>query len=65
VGTVALYVAVFPANVYMAISGVQPVEGAHVSPVAAWARLPFQIAFILLALWVGKPDEGPSPKGTA
>ena len=62
-GLAALYVAVFPANVYMAISGVQPVHGVHVSAAAAWARLPLQIGFILLALWVGRSDaiEGERP----
>jgi uncharacterized membrane protein len=52
-GLVALYVAVFPANVNMAIHQIQP-DGMHLPPALLWARLPFQIAFILLALWVGK-----------
>jgi uncharacterized membrane protein len=55
-GLVALYVAVFPANVNMALHDVQP-EGIHVPQALLWARLPLQIGFILLALWVGR-DEG-------
>jgi uncharacterized membrane protein len=50
-GLVALYVAVFPANINMAVHDLRP-EGIHVS--AFWARLPFQIVFIALALWVGR-----------
>jgi uncharacterized membrane protein len=53
-GLVALYVAVFPANIYMAINelplGDQPVE-----PWILWARLPFQFLFIAWAYWVSRP----------
>jgi uncharacterized membrane protein len=52
-GLVALYVAVFPANINMAVHDLRP-EGIHVSAFALWARLPFQIVFIALALWVGR-----------
>jgi uncharacterized membrane protein len=55
-GLVALYVAVFPANLNMAIHGIQPTD-VHVPAWAAWARLPLQIVFIVLALWVGKTDD--------
>ena len=55
-GLVALYVAVFPANVNMALNDIQPTD-VHVPPALAWARLPFQIVLIVLALWVGKSDE--------
>jgi len=60
-GTVALLVAVFPANVYMATSGVV-VEGApgggDPSTLVRWARLPFQGVLILWALWYTRPPEG-------
>jgi uncharacterized membrane protein len=52
-GLVALYVAVFPANLNMALIGAAP-EGAHVAPALLWLRLPFQIVFIAWALWVGR-----------
>jgi uncharacterized membrane protein len=52
-GLVAVYVAVFPANVNMAIHDIQP-EGIHVPPALLWGRLPLQIVFIVVALWVGR-----------
>jgi uncharacterized membrane protein len=52
-GLVALYVAVFPANVNMAVHDIQP-DGIHVPAALLWARLPLQIVFIALALWVGR-----------
>jgi uncharacterized membrane protein len=52
-GLVALYVAVFPANVNMAMHDIQP-DGIHVPAALLWARLPLQIVFIGLALWVGR-----------
>ncbi len=58
-GLVALYVAVFPANVNMALHQI-PAGGVHVPVVWLWARLPLQIVFILLALWVGRD----SPKSS-
>jgi uncharacterized membrane protein len=63
-GTVALLVAVFPANVYMATSGVV-VEGVpgggDPSALVRWGRLPLQGVLILLALWYTQPaaDAGP------
>ncbi len=52
-GLIALLVAVFPANVYMA-------QNSHLfpefSPKALWIRLPFQLVFILWAWWVTKPE---------
>lgn len=52
--TVALLVAVFPANVYMATHGVV-VEGmpggGDPSAAVRWGRLPFQGVLILWALW--------------
>jgi uncharacterized membrane protein len=52
-GLVALFVAVFPANVYMAMHDVQPFA-VHVSRAAQWARLPFQAVFIAIALWLAR-----------
>lgn len=53
-GLVALYVAVFPANVHMAIDGAPPGFG-PVPEWALWARLPLQAVFIAWALWVSRP----------
>ncbi|MBL8611275.1 MAG: DoxX family membrane protein [Myxococcales bacterium] len=52
-GLVALFVAVFPANVNMAVNHIQP-EGATLPEWAFWARLPLQIALVAWAVWVGK-----------
>jgi len=56
-GLVALYLAVLPANINMAL---HPTEtgAADVASWLLWARLPFQLVFIGWALWVG----GPRPK---
>ncbi len=47
-GLVALFVAVFPANVDMAL---HPPHG--IPPWALWLRLPFQVPLILWAVWAG------------
>jgi uncharacterized membrane protein len=51
IGLVLLYVAVFPANINMAMNDIQP-DGFHVPAAAMWLRLPFQIAFIAIAWWL-------------
>lgn len=55
-GLIALYIAVFPANVWMATEGIAP-EGMEVAPALAWGRLPLQIVFIAWAWWVSRPDS--------
>jgi len=53
-GLVALLVAVFPANIYLAQT-----NGAAMgtTPLIAWGRLPFQALFIGLAVWHSKPID--------
>jgi len=51
IGLVALYVAVFPANVNMVV---HPELGGSIPHWALWVRLPFQLVFIALALWVSR-----------
>jgi uncharacterized membrane protein len=59
-GLVALYVAVFPANVNMAVNRIA-LDGVHQLPVwALWLRLPFQALFIAWALWAGR--EAPASR---
>jgi uncharacterized membrane protein len=53
-GLIALYIAVFPANVNMAVNHIEP-GGIHISSFALWARLPFQALFIWIAYWLTKP----------
>ncbi len=53
-GLIALYVAVFPANLNMAINHIQ-LNPDHPAPEwIPWARLPFQVLFIALAYWLRK-----------
>ena len=52
-GLVALYIAVFPANINMAVHHLD-LDGKPVPTWALWLRLPFQLVFIALALWVGR-----------
>ncbi len=49
-GLVALLIAVFPANVYHAVSGIQ-LGGILNTRLYHWIRLPFQAVFIYWALW--------------
>lgn len=55
-GLIALFVAVFPANIYMATHGISPLPEQPVSTFAQWARLPFQAVFIAWAWWLAQPD---------
>jgi uncharacterized membrane protein len=57
IGLVALYVAVFPANVNMALHHVSLDGVTTLSPVLLWARLPFQALFIALTLWVSRDAD--------
>ena len=50
-GLTLLLIAVFPANLYMAMANVQ-LPGLHVQPWMAWARLPLQPLLIAAVLWV-------------
>jgi uncharacterized membrane protein len=49
-GLVALLLAVFPANVYMAVSGIK-IGGFPSEPWMAWARLPLQFVLIAAVWW--------------
>lgn len=54
-GLIALLVAVFPANIYVATQGQMP--GLEVSPLGLWLRLPFQAVFIAWVWWVALKDS--------
>lgn len=60
-GLVALYVAVFPANINMLVNDL-PLGDNHLETWQLWARLPFQAVLIAWAYWYTRPD--PAPKGT-
>ncbi len=53
-GLIALYLAVFPANINMAIHNIQLSEGGQIPSWAMWARLPMQALFIALVWWLGR-----------
>lgn len=59
-GLIALLIAVFPANIHMAINNV-PLGGEHLPPAALWGRLPLQFVFIGIAWWFTRPE---APRGT-
>jgi uncharacterized membrane protein len=53
-GLVVFYVAVFPANINMAVNHLQ-MDPVHPAPEwVAWARLPFQALFIGVAYWLSR-----------
>jgi len=56
-GLTLLLIAVFPANIYMAIAQVQ-VHGIPSQPWMAWARLPLQPLLIVAVLWVTRVWPG-------
>lgn len=53
-GLIALLIAVFPANIYMATN---PTEAAatSIAPVILWGRLPLQLLLIWWLMWCAKP----------
>ena len=63
-GLILLYIAVFPANINMAVHHISP-RGVHVSNALLWARLPFQLLFIAWAWWLSRPSPASPSKTTA
>ncbi len=63
-GLVALYVAVFPANVNMAMNDLQ-LGSSHIPTALLWLRLPLQLVLIALALWVGRTPPPVDPSNPA
>jgi uncharacterized membrane protein len=57
-GLVALLIAVFPANLYMATN---PIEtgAASMAPLLRWGRLPVQLLLIWWVLWCTRPRSVP------
>jgi uncharacterized membrane protein len=65
-GLVALFIAVFPANLNMALHPERPIEGVPFQPpaLALWARLPLQLVLIWWALRYTRRDQS-SPSALA
>ena len=63
-GLMALYVAVFPANVHMALHPDLPLAGIppdlRPSAIGLWLRLPFQLVFAYWAYRYTRPARGPA-----
>ena len=58
-GLIALFLAVFPANIYQALNSVA-LDGVPPNPTLYWMRLPFQIVLIAWAwLYTRKPEQQP------
>ncbi|AGY59416.1 DoxX family protein [Gloeobacter kilaueensis] len=53
-GLIALFIAVFPANINMAVNDIV-LEGIPHIPWLYWLRLPLQAVLIAWAWWVGQP----------
>ncbi len=58
-GLILLYIAVFPANINMAVNEIQMEPGGGIPVWTMWARLPFQLVFIAWAYWFTRPDPTP------
>lgn len=56
-GLCALYIAVFPANVNMALYRIPLGDGPAPPDWALWLRLPFQALFIGWAYWLAREDR--------
>jgi uncharacterized membrane protein len=59
-GIIALLIAVFPANLYVALENVGSDGPGSGQGGANWIRIPFQAVFIVWAWWYTRSDE---PKG--
>ncbi|WNZ47593.1 hypothetical protein Q2T42_07085 [Leptolyngbya boryana CZ1] len=58
-GLISLFIAVFPANIYLAVHDIQ-IDGIPHSQVLYWARLPLQAVLLAWAYWYTRdPEEQP------
>lgn len=64
-GLIALFIAVFPANIYMALHNIK-IAAIPQNQLLYWARLPFQAVLISWAWWYTRnPQEQPEAKRVA
>ena len=56
-GVIALLIAVFPANVYVALENVGTDGPGTGAGAANWIRLPFQALFVVWAWWYTDPES--------
>lgn len=55
-GLIALFIAVFPANIYMTLHNIK-IDGIPQNQLLYWARLPFQAVLIAWAYWYTRKPE--------
>lgn len=55
-GLIALFIAVFPANINQAVNNI-PIEGIPHNQLLYWVRLPFQAVLIAWAWWFTRKSE--------
>ncbi|HEY9748206.1 MAG TPA: DoxX family protein, partial [Allocoleopsis sp.] len=55
-GLISLFIAVFPANIYMTLHHIK-IDGIPQNQALYWARLPFQAVFIAWAYWYTRNPE--------
>lgn len=55
-GLIALFIAVFPANIYMALHDIK-IDGIPHNQLLYWLRLPFQAVLIAWAYWYTRQPE--------
>jgi uncharacterized membrane protein len=64
-GLIALFIAVFPANIYMTLHNIK-IDGIPHNQALYWARLPFQAVLIAWAYWYTRfPKEQPGASEVA
>jgi uncharacterized membrane protein len=59
-GAIALLIAVFPANVHMAVADIPVGDPPHSAGVLRWIRLPLQLVLIVWAWWHTRPTADPA-----
>lgn len=60
-GLIALFIGVFPANIYMTLHNIK-IEGIPQNQLLYWARLPLQAVLIAWAWWYTKYPKQPEAK---
>jgi uncharacterized membrane protein len=64
-GLISLFIAVFPANIYMTLHNIK-IDGIPQNQTLYWARLPFQAVLIAWAYWYTRsPENQPGAKQVA
>lgn len=56
-GLIALYIAVFPANINMAVHHISFDDASPIPEAALWLRLPLQGVLIAWAWWLSRPER--------